>query len=236
VSRAEVPVRRVRLAPAYRLIPSRYPTVGLFDRVADPADLEAIYAIENLTNDRIRDEVGELALVPLAERISGPGTMPIMAAFTHLNPEGSRFSDGTWGVYYAGESFDTALAEVRYHRTLFLQRTQEPALEIDLRLVLADLDARLHDLRRSKDTPRTRYAKLLSPSDYSASQSFARRVRAADSWGIAYDSVRRATGQCFALFKPRALARARADKHISLRWDGARFTHWIEKGEPHALT
>src|SRR4051794_2233977 len=86
--------------PAYRLVPSRFPPTGLFDRVADPADLDAVFAIEALTNDRLRDEAGDLRLLPAEERISGPGTTPIMAAFTHLNPEGSRFSDGSFGVYY----------------------------------------------------------------------------------------------------------------------------------------
>ena len=31
-----------------------------------------------------------------------------MAAFTHLNPEGSRFSDGSYGVYYAAHTLATA--------------------------------------------------------------------------------------------------------------------------------
>ena len=34
-------------------------------------------------------------LSPREERVSGPGASYVMAAFTHLNPNGSRFSDGT---------------------------------------------------------------------------------------------------------------------------------------------
>mgnify|MGYP003694332483 CR=1 FL=1 len=97
-----VPLARVSWRPSYRLIPSRYPTVGLYDAIADAADLEAVFAIEALANPRLRDELGELQLVPPDERVSGPGATPVMAAFTHLNPEGSRFSDGSYGVYYAG--------------------------------------------------------------------------------------------------------------------------------------
>ena len=137
--------------PAHRLIPSRFPPVGLFDRVADAADLEAVFAIEALTNDRLREEAGSLALVPLEDRIAGPGTTPIMAAFTHLNPEGSRFSDGSFGVYYCAETLETALAEVRHHREAFLRRTQEGPIRLQLRLYLADLDARLVDVRRRPD-------------------------------------------------------------------------------------
>lgn len=78
-------------------MPSRFPPVGVYDGIADAGDLDALYAIEALTNPRIRDELGVLPLVPKGRRVSGPGTTPIMAAFTHLNPEGSRFSDGSWG-------------------------------------------------------------------------------------------------------------------------------------------
>ena len=74
--------RRITWRPSHRVVPSRFPPVGLFDRVADPADLEALYAIEALTNDRIRDQAGNLALVPAEERISGPGTTPIMPALS----------------------------------------------------------------------------------------------------------------------------------------------------------
>jgi hypothetical protein len=104
-------------------VPSRFPPVGLFDRVARPEDLQAVFDLEAMTNDRVRDETGQISLVPAEERISGPGTTPVMAAFTHLNPEGSRFSDGSFGVYYCAQELDTALAEVRYHQARFLRRT-----------------------------------------------------------------------------------------------------------------
>src|SRR5450432_362562 len=146
VDPSRVPVRRVSWRPSYRLIPSRYPTVGLYDRVADPADLDVVFAIEQLANPRIRDQIGELTLVRVEERVSGPGATPVMAAFTHLNPEGSRFSDGSYGVYYAAHSLPTAVAEVSHHRAVFLRRTDEPAIDLDLRLITANVEAELHDL------------------------------------------------------------------------------------------
>ncbi len=63
--------------------------------MTDPDDLETIFELDALTNPRLRDEVGDIELVPPEDRICGPGTTAIMAAFTHLNPGGSRFSDGT---------------------------------------------------------------------------------------------------------------------------------------------
>jgi hypothetical protein len=63
-----------------------------------------------------------------------PGRQPIMAAFTHLNPVGDRFTDGSYGVFYAGLTLATAIDETRHHRTHFLQATDEPAQELDMRV------------------------------------------------------------------------------------------------------
>src|SRR5437867_12952322 len=101
--------RHVQWRPSHRVVPSRFPPVGLFDRVARPEDLDAIFELEAITNDRLREEAGALHLVPIEDRVSGPGTTPIMAAFTHLNPEGSRFSNGSFGLYYCAQRLETAL-------------------------------------------------------------------------------------------------------------------------------
>lgn len=229
--RDDVPVVATAWRPSYRLIASRYPTVSLFDGIANPADLEVVFAIEALTNPRLRNEIGQLNLVPPEERVSGAGSTPIMAAFTHLNPEGSRFSDGAYGVYYAAQDLDTAVAEVSHHRALFLARTAEGPIDIDLRLITAVLDAPLHDLRRLRaSTPA-----LYDPADYAAGQSLGRRLREAGSWGVLYHSVRQRGGLCAGLFRPRALKPAKEAAHIALHWDGARITHWYEKRAPQAL-
>jgi hypothetical protein len=134
--------------PCFRIMPSRFPPISLFEEVADPADLEAVYEIEAMTNDRLREEVGDITLVAPEDRISGPGTSTIMAAFTHLNPEGDRFTNGTYGVFYAGKSIETAVAETKYHRIKFLLATNEPAQELDMRVYAVDLSADLHDMER----------------------------------------------------------------------------------------
>ena len=231
-----VPVRRVSWRPSYRLIPSRYPTVGLYDAIADPADLDVVFAIEALANPRIRDEIGEIELVPREERLTGPGATPVMAAFTHLNPEGSRFSDGSYGVYYAAHSLETSIAEVSHHRAVFLRRTDEPAIDIDLRLVTASVEAELHDLLEDDGAANaSRFASALDPDDYGPSQTLGKRLRAAESWGIRYPSVRHAGGECVGIFRPRALRHAKAAAHLALHWDGTRITHWYEKRQPHAV-
>jgi len=213
VSRPRLLARHTQWKPAHRLVPSRFPPVGLFDRVAAPEDLEAVFAIEALTNDRLREEAGELDLVAPEDRISGPGTTPIMAAFTHLNPEGSRFSDGSYGVYYCAQTLDTALAEVRYHQQRFLLQTRQGPLRIELRLYLADLDARLVDVRNIADCHLR--------DDYAPSQRLGVTLRKERRDGILYRSVRHEGGLCAAVFRPPLLRHCRQSKHYAFHFDGA---------------
>jgi hypothetical protein len=217
-------ISHVAWRPSYRLIPSRFPPISLFDRVAEPADLEAVFAVENLTNPRLRQEAGDISLVPVEERVSGPGTTPIMAAFTHLDPEGSRFTDGSYGVYYAAHALDTAIAETRLSRARFLARTREAPMEVDMRTYLTDVAGELHDIRGRSDL-----TDVYSPDSYAASQALGRDLKTLNSWGIAYDSVRHSGGKCVAVFRPRALSNCRQGPHFCYVWDGARITTVYEK-------
>ena len=216
-----VPLARVSWRPSYRLIPSRFPTVGLYDAIADAADLEAVFAIEALANPRLRDEIGELQLVPPEERVSGPGATPVMAAFTHLNPEGSRFSDGSYGVFYASRELETAVRETVHHRERFLARTAEPPLQLQMRCYRTSIDATLHDIRGG-------YPDLHAPEDYVASQRLGRELRAANANGIVYDSVRAHGGHCAALFWPDCVAPCIQAMHFAYLWDGSRIASVLE--------
>ncbi|MBD2749990.1 RES family NAD+ phosphorylase [Microvirga sp. BT688] len=220
-----IPTSAVRWLPCYRIIPSRFPPINLFERVTDPADLETVLDIESMTNDRLRDEVGALNLVPPEDRISGPGTSPIMAAFTHLPPYDSRFTDGSFGVFYAGRTLDTSIAETTHHREAFLRATSEPRIELDMRVYAVDLDTMLHDIRGMKDT----MAEVYDPSSYAASQALAIEFRTSGSSGLAYDSVRNPDGECVAIFKPRVLSNCRQERHLTYVWDGSSISTVYEK-------
>lgn len=214
---------RISWRPCWRIIPTRYPPIQLFERVADPADLDALFEIEALTNDRLRDEVGELQLVPPEDRISGPNASVVMAPFTHIRPGGGRFNDGSFGAYYAGRELATAIAETRYHRAQFYAATNEAPTALDMRAYAADLTARLHDIRKLPAT-----SPLYNPSDYNDSQAFARKLREQGSEGIAFDSVRIPPGQCVALFKPRLLSNIRQGQRLIYQWDGVHICEVFE--------
>jgi RES domain len=219
-------VSEVRWQPCFRVISSRFPPIHLFERVASEEDWEALYWLESLTNPRLRDEVGEIELVPREDRVFGPGASVIMAPFTHLNPEGSRFADNTFGVFYAAASLDTSIAETRYHRELFLRATRQGRLELDMRTYLVDVAASFHDIRGKRD----QMSDIYDPDSYAASQKLARALRQSGSNGIVYDSVRHASGQCLAVYRPRLIQNCRQGTHLRYVWDGERI------GQVYALS
>ena len=221
----EIQISAVEWQPCFRIVPSRFPPISLFEAVADPADLEAVYEIEAMTNDRLREEVGDITLVAPEDRVSAPGTTPIMAAFTHLNPEGDRFTDGSYGVFYAGKSIETAVAETKHHRINFLQATNEPTQELDMRVYAVDLSAELHDIRGMQSS----HPAIYHPTNYRMSQDLALQIRETGSHGIVYMSVRDEGGECVAVFRPRLLSNCRQERHLCYVWDGKTISTIYEK-------
>ena len=208
---------------------SVFPPRGLFDRVASEEDLAAVIEIEGLTNDRLRNEIGELTLVPGAERVYGEGTSPIMAAFTHLNPAGSRFTDGSYGVYYAAKKIHTAVTETRFHKARFLRATNEAPTEVDMRSYASNIDARFHNIRGMQKTVPDIYDP--DPDAYGAAQALGTALRADGSNGILYDSVRDEGGECVAVFRPKLLSPVVQGEHYCYVWDGSEISSVYVKRE-----
>jgi hypothetical protein len=210
------PSTRLNWNPAWRVIPSRFPSIGLFERVARPEDFDALYALEAMTNDRLRDDVGEIRLVPPEERLFGPGSTCIMAAFTHLNPQGSRFSDGTYGVFYCARKQDTAIAETRYHAALFMEATREPPMRLQMRLYTVQARGEVADLREaSQADPR-----IVDPDAYGHAQGIGRKLRSDGVRGILYPSVRHPSGECLAAFSTALLKNCLPAATLEYNWNG----------------
>lgn len=213
------PYKRVRWSSTYRIVPSRFPPIDLFERVGDPKDWDVIAEIEGLTNARIRDEIGDICLVPIEDRISGPGASPVMAAFTHIGHE-SRFTDGKYGVYYAGNRIEVALKEVAFHLTKFNLATDEPAYRPQYRTYIGKLDTRMHDIRGG-------WTAEHNPDSWAKSQEFGKKIRELGSNGIVYDSVRHSGGQCIAAFKPLAVGHVVQGPHYVFQWSGEQMTRYF---------
>jgi hypothetical protein len=221
-----VPARRVDWPQAWRIIASRYPPVHLFERLTpDPAVWDALIALEQLTNPRVRDEVGEIALVAPEERIAGPGASYVMASFTHLNRRGSRFSDGTFGVYYAAAELETAVAETVFHFEAFARDSSDPPRMEDMRVLVG---AVAEDFEDVSALPEGQRQEVLDPRNYAAAQAYARRLRDSGSMGVVYPSVRRPNGTCVGAFRPRAVGIPRQERHLKYRWNGERVDRYFD--------
>lgn len=210
-------VRAVSWAPSWRVIPARYAEDRILRKVSDDADLAVTEGVEQMTSGRRRQEDEEVAFVPPRERVTGPGSEYIMAPFTCRNPDGSRFSDGVHGVYYAARARTTAVEETRHHRAVFMSRTKEGPMRLEMRVLTAALDGELHDLRGMRGKRPALYRR----TDYSSSQALARELFAKGSSGIVYDSVRHKGGQCAAIFRPTVLSRCRPAGLLIYDWNGA---------------
>ena len=209
-----VDTTRVEWPQTYRIIRSIHPPIELFEDIADPRDWEALASAESKTNPRIWDSIGRLDLVPVDRRVTGIGASYNMAPFTHISLDRpGRFTNGSYGVYSAGNSEEVAIREVAYHHARFMADTAQPVgWTSQFRVLIASLDATLHDVR---GIPAYHH-----PSDYSASQALALRLRADGSDGILYDSVRCAGGECVGLFWPDVFAIPVQGDHYDFHWDG----------------
>lgn len=206
----------VRWKGAPRLVPSRYPVVGLLDRVASAADLDAVFELEGWTNDRISGELGLLRTIPRDEWVTGrPMASVVMAAYCHPRAGGGRFSSDGRGAWYAAHTIETALAESIFHRTNELREVGGFETRVQMRVYLADFSSRFADVRARYPEP-----ELYDPDSYATSQQFGQRVLDAGGNGIVYRSVRDRTGECLACFRPALVRNVRAGGHYELRWHG----------------
>ena len=211
------PVHHLKWRGTHRLIPSRFPSLGILDQIARPQDLEAIFELEGWTNDRISTELGVLHTIPREEWATGqPMATVIMGAFCHPRPEGGRFNDYRRGAWYCSLALKTAHAEAIFHRTAELEEIGgwfDTAMQMaDYR---ADFDADFHDIRGRE------FSRYLKPNDYRASQKMASALLDLGSNGIVYPSVRDHDGECLACFRPRLVTKVKLGAAFEYRWAGS---------------
>ena len=213
-------LKKAVFSNSYRLIPSHFPPISFFENLLDASELEAAYALEGMTNDRLQDEVGNIQLVAEEDRVCGYGTSAIMAAFTHVGVE-SRFTKGLYGVYYAGLELETAMSESKHSRSRLLKATNEDAQILTMRCYKCMVDAELVDLRSEPA--------IHAPNDFSVAQSKGASLRRSSEYGALYQSVRKEGGQCVAIFRPKGLTPpAVQTAHYQYHWNGDAFTHVLK--------
>ncbi|MCB1690153.1 MAG: RES family NAD+ phosphorylase [Halioglobus sp.] len=201
-------------ALVYRVILARYPQIHLFERVSSPQDWEVLYAVESLTNPRLRDEVGDIRMVPPEDRVYGDGASWIMAAFTHppVDARGGRFNRD-FGLYYCTADEAVAIAESSFHRARFLRESRIDHATQEMRVIRAQLGpTTLHDVRHLVGDA------IYDPDEYAVGQRLGYALRNAKSFGVHYQSVR-AEGECYGVMRPRVLSDAIHWRYLRYHYD-----------------
>lgn len=214
---------------AYRLIPSKYPPKSLFDDVADHEEFEVLFSIQELTNPRIRNELGSLNRVPASERPYGiRGCNYALGPFVHVNPDGSRFSKGEYGVYYAGDEVQTAIAETRYHQEKYFAAITGLKFDrLTMRCLKTQFSATLRDISGDEFAQQDWH----NPNDYTAAQTLGAKLKEKKVAGLVYNSVRAAGKICYALFTPRIINDVMQATHYEYIWDGEKITVALETNQ-----
>jgi hypothetical protein len=208
-------VARVRQPGTYRLIPSKYLPKGdsVLTLIAnDDEHLQAIFELDNATNERLLGEHGVLPGIGPEELLTAvPNASIVNAAFCHAHPLGSRFNGPDRGAWYAGFEIETAQAEVAFHKSVQLAEIEWRDDSTTYDEYLADFNADFHDLRpgRAPGARRRGLEIYLAPDSYVRSQALAASLLREGSLGIVYPSVRRPDGTCLVCFRPALVTNVR---------------------------
>lgn len=224
------PLTQLRRFDTHRLLPAKYsPNYdSVLTRIAaDDADLQAVFELDNATNQRLQAEENQRPDMTARELVFHiPNYRIINAAFAHPNPFGGRFSDARRGAWYAAFELRTAQAEVLFHKEIeYAEIGWTVREEVQYDDYLADFSAPFHDLRPGfkHETPDAggdaeQFAACLDPASYVVSQQLAAELLLAGSLGVVYPSVRRPGGTCLACFRPSVVSNVRKTTRYTLIW------------------
>jgi hypothetical protein len=195
-----LPVITLPKTKGFRLVNSRLPPIGIFNDVAGPEEFQDLYHPQAMTNPRLNQQVGDLNYIDLDQIPWGiPGCHYAAAPFTHVSPDGSRFSNGDYGVLYIADTMETAIAEVEYHQGRYLSNVDD--LKFD-RMTFRGLACTFASDVIHDGTTLLATDGIYHPDNYSASRSLGAQLRADNSEGIQYWSVRNPGATCWGLFTP----------------------------------
>jgi len=130
--------------------------------------------------------------------------------------QASRFSDGTYGVWYGSDSIETTVYESAYHwyRGLLSDAGFDRMTVIAERKVYSvACNAALLDFLKAADG----HPDLLHPSNYAFCQSVGARIHREGHPGLLTQSVRRPAGENMAIFNADVLSNPRQNCQLTYR-------------------
>lgn len=133
--------------------------------------------------------------------------------------QASRFSDGSFGIWYGCDSVETSVYETAYHWFSGLLGDagfEHEQVAGERKVYKVACDAALVDLRPLAATQ----PGLLDRIDYSMTRSIGARLHHEGHPGLVAVSVRRPVGESYAVLNPDVLSRPRAYCQLTYRLDG----------------
>lgn len=133
--------------------------------------------------------------------------------------QASRFSDGTFGVWYGSESIETTVYETAYHwfnsllRDAGFDSPRGTNVIGERKIYDVHCDAALIDLRPEAK----RHSGLTHKSDYSATQSIGARLHTEGHPGLVTKSARRTHGHNYAILNPDVLSSPRQNCQLTYK-------------------
>ncbi len=196
---------RFRKKHTFRVIAHRRNEERIADRLPSVQDRATLDEIEAITNPR--------------RKFPGSDSSDmVIASFVYSGA--SRFTGGSYGVYYAAFEQRTAIAESAYHTARFLAYTNTRPTLVYKRVLSADIKGAYDDIRA---TPPTGPIYDPDPEHYAAAQAYAMALYAADVVdGIVYSSVRATGGTCIVAFRPRLISNCITAGFLAFSYDGTR--------------
>lgn len=131
----------------------------------------------------------------------------------------TRFSDGSFGVWYGSDRIDTTLYETVYHwyRGLLCDAGFEQDLvTVERRLFRVACDALLLDFRSAAEA----WPQILDPEDYTLTKFIGARVHREGHPGILTLSVRHHGGLNYAIMNPYVLSNPRHHSYLRYQLSG----------------
>ncbi|MEQ7874267.1 RES family NAD+ phosphorylase [Sphingomonas sp. ASV193] len=181
----------------------------MYERISPREDWPTLQRVEELTNPRVQERrllTGLNRVDEASPQLQNWNHAP----FTYLNPEGTWLLDPFIGALELSDSLQTALAASIRRRELFLSRTGEPPLNLDMRVLCTNVRGDFADLR------------TMDPSlTQSARWRIGEEALKSGAHGALFASPYRRASTCLAVFNGEVLQRSLQAEHFKFVWDGA---------------
>jgi hypothetical protein len=228
----------------HRVVNASLPDVDVFDDIGEKGDFAAIYkmhahALTNARNSFLAKGIIKDWEVPRA----GQQVHIVLAPFIYVPFSTSRFSAGEYGVLYAADSVECALAEVCYHLNKHFMNVNGLQPEsVMLNEFVMQYTQALDDVTEKKE--------LHHPNSYRKSQAFgsdmqshiealrftlafmpgasanskyivnpAYNIEADYHFGVFFKSVRYKGGRCIGLFSPFRISNIKKKRQFTVSFE-----------------